>query len=172
MKALLVIDMLNDFLHKGGALFCGDSSQKIILFVREKIEEFHKNKDLVIYICDAHDPDDLEFSMFPEHCVDGTQAARIIDELPVSERDVVLKKKTLSSFLNTGLEKILKDNKVQEVHVVGVCTSICIMDAIGDLRNRHYVVYVYVQGVADFDREAHVFALKRMKNVYGAVIVK
>ena len=50
MKALLVIDMLKDFLNKDGALYCGDASRKIIPFVKEKIEEFHKNgnKDRII----------------------------------------------------------------------------------------------------------------------------
>ena len=172
MRAFLVIDMLNDFLRKGGALYCGDPSRDIIPFVREKIEEFHKSGDLVVFICDAHDPDDAEFTMFRPHSVNGTDGARIIDELPVSRKDIMIKKKTLSSFLRTDLDKVLEEKGVNEVHVVGVCTSICIMDAVGDLRNRHFPVYVYLKGVADFDQEAHEFALKRMKRVYGATIIK
>lgn len=171
MKALLVIDMLKDFLNKYGALYCGDLSRNIIPFVREKIEEFHKCRNLVIFICDSHDPDDLEFNMFPKHCVTGTEGAEIIEELPVSKKDIIIKKTTLNSFLSTDLDKILKDYKISEVHVVGVCTSICIMDAVGDLRCRHLPVFVYEKGVADFDQEAHQFALRRMEKIYGATIV-
>ncbi|MFQ6069109.1 MAG: cysteine hydrolase family protein [Candidatus Aminicenantales bacterium] len=171
MKSLLVIDMLNDFLTRDGALYCGNSSLKIIPFVREMIEKFRRQGELVIFVCDFHDRDDKEFQMFPAHCVAGSEGAQVIDELPVSESDIIVRKKTLSSFLNTGLDKVLEEHKITEVHVVGVCTSICIMDAVGELRNRHFPVYVYLKGVADFDQEAHEFALKRMKKVYGANLV-
>jgi nicotinamidase/pyrazinamidase len=171
MKALLVIDMLKDFLNKEGALYCGDSSPKIIPLVKEKIEEFQKKGDLVIFICDSHDPDDLEFNMFPKHCVTGTEGAEIIDELPVEQKDIIIKKKRFSSFYGTNLDRVLKEHKINETHVVGVCTSICVMDTVGDLINRDMAVIVYKNGVADFDPEAHEFALRRMENIYGAKIL-
>jgi len=54
MKALFIIDMLKDFLEKDGALFCGESSRKIIPFVRNKIQEFQEAGDLVVFIRDSH----------------------------------------------------------------------------------------------------------------------
>ena len=170
MKALFVIDMLNDFFHKNGSLYCGDSSKKIILFVKEKIDEFHKKKDLVVYICDSHQENDLEFKMFPKHCVAGTEGAQIINELSIEKKDVILRKTRFSSFYNTNLDNVLKNYSVTEVYVVGVCTSICVMDTVGDLRNRDYKVIVYKDGVADFDGRAHQFSLERMKKTYGAEI--
>ncbi len=170
MKALLVIDMLKDFLNKDGALYCGDASRKIIPFVKEKIEEFHKNGNLVVFICDSHKEDDLEFKMFPKHCVAGTPGAEIIDELPVEKKDVIIKKNRYSAFYNTDLHNVLKDHPINEVHVVGVCTSICVMDTVGDLRNRDYNVIVYKDGVADFDEKAHYFSIERIEKIYGAKI--
>ncbi|MFB0566170.1 MAG: cysteine hydrolase family protein [Candidatus Aminicenantaceae bacterium] len=171
MKALIIIDMLNDFLSKEGALYCGDTSRKIIPFVKNKIEEFHEKGDLVIFICDAHDEDDREFKMFEKHAVENSNGAEIIEELPIFKDDIIIKKKTFSSFLGTGLDKVLKEYKISEIHLLGVCTSICIMDTAGELRNRHYPVVVYKEGVADFDQEAHQFALRRMDKVYGAKVV-
>jgi nicotinamidase/pyrazinamidase len=170
MKALFVVDMLKDFLNKDGALYCGDSSRKIIPFVKEKIEEFHENEDLVVFICDSHDEDDLEFEMFPKHCVTNTEGAEIIDELPVGKDDIIIKKKRYSAFYGTDLDRVLKDYKVSEVHVLGVCTSICVMDTVGDLRNRDIAVIVWEKGVADFDKQAHDFSLRRMEKTYGAKI--
>jgi nicotinamidase-related amidase len=171
MKALFVIDMLKDFLNKDGALYCGDESRKIIPFVKEKIEEFHKESDLVVFICDSHDPDDLEFKMFPRHCVADTEGAEIIDELPVGKQDSIVKKNRYSAFYKTKLDNILKKKKISEVYIVGVCTSICVMDTVGDLRNRDYPVFVYKNGVADFDQKAHQFSLERMEKTYGAKII-
>jgi len=170
MRALFVIDMLNDFIRQDGALYCGDSSRKIIPFIRDKIDEFHKNRELVIFICDSHQENDLEFQMFPEHCVEGTEGAQVIDELPSGEEDLIVKKNRYSAFYKTNLDSILEEHSVAEVHVVGVCTSICVMDTVGDLRNRDYRAIVYRDGVADFDPEAHQFSLKRMEKVYGAEI--
>ncbi|MFQ6038535.1 MAG: cysteine hydrolase family protein [Candidatus Aminicenantales bacterium] len=171
MKALLVIDMLKDFLEKDGALYCGDASRAIIPFVREKVESFHRSGDLVVYICDSHEKNDAEFNMFPPHCVAGTEGAEIIDELPRKASDVIIHKNRYSAFFGTSLDKVLAENHVREVHVVGVCTSICVMDTVGGLRNRDYEVVVHEKGVADFDPEAHSFSLKRMKNIYGAKVV-
>ena len=170
MKALFVIDMVKDFLEPKGAVYCGDNSRKIISFVKKKIQEFHRNGDLVVYICDSHRADDLEFKMFPKHCVAGTEGAQIIDELPVIKHDVIIKKRRYSAFYNTDLDEVLKENAISEVHVVGVCTSICVMDSVGDLRNRDYEVKVYKEGVADFDDQAHQFSLTRMQKIYGANI--
>lgn len=170
-KALLVVDMLNDFIRKNGALDCGESAREIIPFVRSKINEFHQNKDLVVFICDSHEKNDVEFELFPPHCVKGTEGAEIIKELPVGEYDPIVYKSRYSAFYNTDLAGILKKNNVKKVYVTGVCTSICVMDTVGDLRNRDYPVFVYEKGVADFDPEAHQFSLKRMKKIYGAQII-
>jgi nicotinamidase-related amidase len=171
MKALLVIDMLKDFIEEDGALYCGQTARRIIPFVKQKIDEFRKNEDLIIYICDSHEENDLEFRMFARHSVKGTRGAEIIDELPVEDSDIFIRKSRFSAFYNTNLDQILDEKKVTEVHVVGVCTSICVMDTVGDLRNRDYEVRVYAQGVANFDPEAHEFSLKRMEKTYGAQII-
>ena len=42
MKVPPVIDMLNAFVEKGGALDCADRAREIVAFVRGKIEEFHR----------------------------------------------------------------------------------------------------------------------------------
>ena len=171
MKALLVVDMLEDFLDAGGALFCGKGAQEIIPFVQRRINQARGEGTLVIYICDAHREDDLEFAMFPRHCLAGTKGARIIKELKAQDADIVIKKTRYSGFYGTNLGEILRERQVEEVEMVGVCTSICVMDTVGDLRNRDYEVIVYKEGVADFDEEAHQFALKRMEKIYGAKVV-
>ena len=169
-KALLIVDMLNDFVDKRGTLYCGKEADNIIPYIRERLTGARAGNDTVIYIQDTHDEDDLEFTRYPKHAVRGTWGNEIIDSLTPKPREKVIHKPTLSSFYGTDLEQFLKDQDIRQVEVVGVCTSICVMDAVGDLTNRGYQVTVPVQEVADFDQEAHEFALKRMKQVYGAVV--
>jgi len=169
-RALLVIDMLNDFIQEGAVLDCGPSSRQIIPFIQQKILEFRQSGDLVILICDQHQPSDPEFTLFPPHCLQGSPGAQIIPQLEVKDSDIIIPKRKYNAFFGTRLEEILREKEIDEVHVVGVCTSICVMDTVAELRNREYPVIVYRQGVADFDPEAHEFALKRMEKVYGAKI--
>ncbi len=171
MKALLVIDMLKDFIDKKGALYCGDEARAIVPFIKKKVSECRSCACKVIYICDAHDKDDAEFKVFKPHCIKGEEGSRIIDELSPIKGETIVKKSRYSGFYGTELDAVLKNVNPDVVEVVGVCTSICVMDTVGGLRNRDYKVVVYKEGVADFDGEAHRFALRRMKNIYAAEVV-
>ena len=171
-QALIVVDMLNDFMSPDGALFCGGESRRIITVVRTLLEE-HRNKDsLIVFVQDSHKPDDKEFALFPPHCLAGTWGSEVISELAPVHGELLLPKTRYSAFFGTDLESILATACVEGVHLCGVCTSICVMDTCSDLRNRDYAVVLHVDGVADFDLEAHKFAIKRMKNILGAELVQ
>lgn len=170
-KALLIMDMLNDFIDPDGALYCGDECRKIIPEIQALINTHRAEGSVIVYIADHHEPDDKEFNIFPKHCVTGEKGAEVIPELTVQTRDYFVKKTRYSAFFGTDLEKILQDEGVEEVHLCGVCTSICVMDTASDLWNRDYPTVVHKAAVCDFDLQAHDFSLKRMKNVLGVEIV-
>jgi nicotinamidase-related amidase len=119
---------------------------------------------------DAHEENDREFEMYAKHCIKGTVGAEVIDELDII-KDKVIEKTRYNGFYKTELDKILEEITPKEVHVVGVCTSICVMDTVSGLRDRDYLVYVHRYGVADFDQEAHSFSLTRMQKILGAKII-
>jgi nicotinamidase/pyrazinamidase len=96
---------------------------------------------------------------------------RISAALRVGPKDIIVEKTSYSAFSKSNLEKVLRKHRVDQVHIVGVCTSICVMDTVGDLRDRDYPAIVHRDGVADFDPQAHDFSLHRMEKVYGAIIV-
>ena len=167
-RTLIIIDMLNDFLGEKGALYCGQEARTIIPFIQERLESFRQSGDLVVYLQDSHDENDREFEQFPKHCVTNTWGSKIIPELIAKPGEKVLPKKRFSGFYETDLENILNAAGLEEVEVVGVCTSICVMDTVGGLANRDYKITVPKKGVTDFDPEFHEFALKRMQQLYGA----
>jgi len=170
-KALIVVDMLNDFIDENGTLYCGDTVRTIVPFIKQRLKHFRDNGDLVIFLKDTHEENDREFERFPIHCLAGTWGNEIIHELVPESGEKVIPKRRFSGFYETGLENILEDASVNQVEVVGVCTSICVMDTVGGLVDRDYNVSVPVEGVADFDLQFHEFALKRMKQTYGAMVL-
>jgi len=181
-KMLIVVDMLNDFCHKDGTLATSHITgelyaERAIPVVKAKIEEYRENGDSIIWLCDSHDPEDKEFKRFPKHAVRASWGSEIIKELEPSYKrykisEHVIYKTRYSGFYNTRLDDILTYTRSDdEVEVVGVCTSICVMDTVGGCANRDYNVSVVKDGVADFDPEAHESALKRMEGLYGAKII-
>jgi nicotinamidase/pyrazinamidase len=170
-KALMVIDMLKDFIEETGALYCGERARAIVPFIEKTVRTMRENGAVIIFVADSHEEDDLEFERFTKHCVRGTEGAEIINSLRVEPHDHVVRKRRFSAFYGTDMEQILKNEGIDEVYIVGVCTSICVMDTVRDLKDRDYEVYVLKEGIADFDQEAHDCALKRMQNVLGADLI-
>ncbi|MFH1058723.1 MAG: isochorismatase family cysteine hydrolase [Pseudomonadota bacterium] len=166
-KALLVIDMLNDFMTPAGALYCGDQAARIIPRVQDLLARHRREGSLIVFVADQHPPDDQEFALFPPHCVRGTPGADLIEGLDVRPGEHFVAKHRYSALFGTDLEDILRREGVEEIHLSGVCTSICVMETCSDLRNRDQAVVVHREAVADFDPQAHEFALKRMQTILG-----
>lgn len=164
---VLVIDMLRGFLEPGGALYCGDAAREIVPRVKELLGNEILRGSRVVYICDSHTPDDLEFQMFPPHCVQGTPEAEIIPELVEYTGDVIYKQR-YSGFYGTNLDALLRQAAPGKLIVCGVCTSICVLFTVADARNRDYEVEVRADCVADFEAGAHEFALRHMEKILGA----
>jgi nicotinamidase-related amidase len=168
--AVLVIDMLRGFLEEGYPLYGGEKVRKIIPNVQRLLEKEFSLGSMVYFVCDNHDKDDLEFEMFPAHCIAGTAEAEIIPELSKYVLEIV-KKKRYSAFYGTDLERKLKKLKPGKIIVCGVLTNICVLHTVADARNRDYKVEVPVDCVASPDEAAHRFALEHMEKVLGAKLV-
>ncbi|MFY9415579.1 MAG: isochorismatase family cysteine hydrolase [bacterium] len=170
-RALLVIDMLKDFIEPEGSLYVGKAGEAIIEPVAREIRRFREAGEPVIYVCDQHLATDPEFAMFPAHCVRGTRGAEVIDQLKPREEELVIPKRRYSAFFGTDLDLCLRELGVEELVLVGVCTNICVLYTACDARMRNYKVTVLKDGVASFDEEAHRFALEQMENVLGVQVV-
>ncbi len=170
-EALLIIDMLNDFVFEGAPLEVPET-RKIIPNIKREIEKARAEKKPVIYICDAHKPNDKEFSKFgwPPHAVKGTRGADVVDELKPQKKDIVIRKTTYSGFYKTGLEKALKRLKIDSLRLTGCVTHICIMFTASDAVLRDYKVTVVEDAVAGLSIEDHDAALRIMKNVMGVKV--
>jgi nicotinamidase-related amidase len=173
-RALLVVDPLNDFLDDQGALYCGYEAERIIPRVIEAIEDHLKEDQPVIFLQTTHRENDPTFRLLPPHCIEGTWGWELIPVLvdyTRSDSVHVIQKSRYSGFYGTNLERLLDQLAPEVVTVVGVCTSVCVMDTVKDLWERGWRVQVLKGGVADTSDEAHRFALERMAKLYGVEII-
>jgi nicotinamidase/pyrazinamidase len=171
-NVVLVIDMVKGFLEPGHNLYCGDESRDIIPRVHDLLTREQAAGSEILFISDHHDPDDLEFEMFPVHCVKGTEEPNVIPELTefVTETNVIPKNR-YSGFFNTPLESLLATSAPNKIIICGVCTDICVMHTASDARNRDYAVEVPSDCVASFKQDAHEWALSHLKDILGATVL-
>ncbi len=162
--ALLVIDMLNDFVLPGAPLEV-PRAREIVPAIRRRIDEAHGKRIPVIYVCDAHGRDDPEFRIWTPHAVKGTSGARVIDELEPDEADTIVEKTTYSAFYGTRLEEILRGMDINRLVLVGILTNICVFFTAADAVMRGFEVEVPRDCVATVTEEEQRHALGQMEKV-------
>ncbi len=176
MKAIIVVDVLNGFCKAGNLASprLGAVIPRLQAYLRRELDAGAR----AIFLIDTHQPDDREFHMFPPHCIRGSGEDEVVDELrEFVERSVSVRKSRYSGFYGTNLERILAELHPDEVEVVGVCTDICVLHTVADLRNRDYLVTVRSDLVETYDAPGHpaeqinAWALAHMRDVLGARVV-
>lgn len=175
MKAIIVIDMINGFVKQGN--LASERFARLVPRIRAHLERELAAGSRAIFLVDTHVPDDPEFAMFAPHAVAGSGEDEIVDELKdLAERSIVVRKDRFSGFHATRLEEVLRDLTPDEVHVVGVCTDICVLHTVAGLRDRRYPVTVFEDMVDTYNAPGHPvddlnrFALSHMRDVLGATI--
>lgn len=167
-KALLVIDMLKDFVEKGAPLEI-PAARNIIENIAGEIRYAREKGRPVIYLCDSHEPNDPEFEYWPPHAVKGTRGAEIIDELAPQPGDHIVEKTAYSGFFRTNLEKMLNELEIEELLICGVATNICVLYTAVDALQRGFRLVVPETCVAALDEEDHRFALRQINEVLKPV---
>lgn len=163
-EALIVIDMLNDFVLPGAPLEV-PAARAMIPVLRRTIESARTRGIPVIYVCDSHAENDPEFGIWPRHAVKGSPGARVIDELAPAPGDKVLAKTTYSAFYKTRLEETLHRMAVNKLILVGILTNICVFFTAADAVMRGFDVQIPRDGVAALSEREHQFALEQMEKV-------
>ena len=172
----IVVDVLNGFCKQGN--LASPRCDAAIPRILEVVQERHQAGDQLIFLADTHDPNDREFEVFPVHCVRGTAESEVVPELqPLLHEGTLIRKRRYSGFFETDLEARLLAAQPEQVTVVGVCTDICVLHTVADLRNRDYKVIVPASAVATFDGPGHPgdevqrWALAHLTGVLGAKVV-
>jgi len=169
-EALLIVDMLRDFVEKGAVLEV-PSARKIIPRIKKRVEEAREKGIPVIYICDAHREDDREFDIWPKHAVLGTKGSEIVEELKPQEGDFIVRKRRYSGFLGTDLELLLRELGIERLSIAGILTNVCVFFTAAEAAMRDYEVVVYADSVSALSEDDHKFALDQLKRVLKVKVV-
>ena len=179
MKALLVIDVQNDFCP-GGSLAVPDGDA-IIPLVNDLAASFEH----VILTQDWHPPGHHSFAssyegkqpydtvelpygeqiLWPDHCVQGTEGAGFHPALHQDRAELILRKgfrRTIDSYsaffendqqTPTGLAGYLRERGIDTLHLVGLAADFCVKWSALDGKKLGFEVYVVADAVRGIDTE-------------------
>jgi nicotinamidase-related amidase len=172
-RALLVIDMLQDFVSPGAPLEVPET-RTILPALRRRILRARKDGELVVYVCDSHRKNDPEFERmgWPPHAVAGTHGAAVVAQISPQPGDVVVDKQTYSGFYRTQLASVLGRRRIRSLSLSGCVTNICILYTAADAAMRGYNVTVDEAHVAGLDGKTHAFALDQMEKILGVRVIR
>ena len=152
-SAVLVIDMLNDFLEPEGAMPLLEG-RRLYEPIRRLLKAGREVGAPVIWICDEHLPTDREFEKRSVHCLKGSWGAEIVAELEPKGSELRIPKTRYSGFFETDLDQRLRQQNIDHVILAGVVTNICVRSTAHDAFFRDYRVTIPVDCVAaTSDRE-------------------
>ncbi|MEE8524513.1 MAG: bifunctional nicotinamidase/pyrazinamidase [Thermoanaerobaculia bacterium] len=179
MKALILVDLQNDFLP-GGALAISQGDQVIAVANR-----LQTDFGLVVATKDWHPPDHgsfaanhsrrkpgevieldgLEQILWPVHCVQGSQGSELAADLDLTPSAKVFfkgvdpKVDSYSTFFDnasrrsTGLADYLRAAGVDEVFILGLATDYCVKFSALDALELGFRTYVVEDGCRGVDLE-------------------
>ena len=176
MKALIVVDMQNDFVF--GSLG-SEEAKKIVPNVVDKVKNYLESGDKVFFTRDSHADSYLQSfegkNLPVEHCIAGTRGWEIIDELKPFEKQAteIIDKPTFGSYeLVDVLEEYFASDELREIELCGLCTDICVVSNALLLRAKFYETPITVDSscCAGVTPESHDCALQTMKSCQITVI--
>lgn len=169
-KALLVIDVINDFVkNKEGPLYC-PMGESIIENIAMIVDWFHEREQQVIFIQDSHRVNDAEFQLRPVHALKGTWGSELVDRLKscLNERDYQILKRRHSAFSYTDLDLFLREERIDEVVLVGGMTNVSIRSTASDAFYQAYKVTVISDGCFSRTEDLHQAGLRDIA-MFGTV---
>ena len=159
-KALLIVDMQNDFCP-GGALGV-KQGDKIIPKINRYIKLFSKNKLPIFVSRDWHPKKTAHFKKFggvwPAHCVQKTKGAAFHPKLKLPKDPILLYKgmdpdkdsysvfQAEDAFGNSFIQ-LLKKIGIQEIYIAGLATDYCVKYTAMDAINKGFKIKILVDAV-------------------------
>ena len=175
MKALIIVDLQNDFCP-GGAL-PAPGGHTIVPLINTLMDNF----DIVIASNDLHPQHTQHFNKWPPHCIKNSKGADFHPKLDTSKIHKVFIKGTgeiddgYSAFeaTNEDLKQFLLKNKIDEVFVTGLTTEYCVKNTALDSIRNGFRTYIFKDAVAAVkpESENEMKAIKEMEEA-GVTILR
>lgn len=168
--AVVIIDMLNDFIGPEATLRC-ENGEAIVPNIRKLIDFAHDQGIQVIHVQEAHRKNDRDFRVRPVHAVKGTWGSQFIPELQPEEDkgDYVVQKRRHSAFSYTDFDLFLREEEIDTVVLTGVWTNVCVRSTASDALYHGYNIICLSDSTASKDDDMHRSGLRDI-DLFGDIM--
>ena len=188
VPALVVIDMQNGFVSKGGSydkLGMNTSNYREIIPRLKDLIEFCRSKEIPIFYTEAvkeasgidvltkiHNflPKSRQERLKFPICIRGSWDGLTIDELKPTENDHVVIKRRDSAFQDTEFRVWLQSEGINLLVFTGIDTSICVETSLREGFNIGYDVALISDATASGHKKHYETTLERVRDYYGLVM--
>jgi len=174
VPALVVIDMQNGFVSKGGSydkIGMNTSLYREIIPKLKDLIEFCRSMGIPVFYTEAVKEDSgIDILTNVPICIRGTWDGVTIDELKPKEKDPVIIKRRDSAFLDTDIRIMLQSQGINFLVFTGIDTSICVETSLREGFNLGYDVMIISDATASGDRRHYETTLERVRDYYGLVM--
>jgi ureidoacrylate peracid hydrolase len=167
--AVLVVDMLNEFLEEGGKMVLAEG-RALYGPLQRLLDVAHGNKVPVFWLNQNLPPTDKLFEKRVVHCLIGSWGAQPVDALHVGPDDIQVPKRRYSGFFQTDLDLYLRERDIKHVIVTGVVTNICVRSTVHDAFFLGYDVVVPEECVSATSPRQQEATLYDIDTHYGTVV--
>jgi ureidoacrylate peracid hydrolase len=181
--AAVIIDMQNGFCHPEGSFAqvgadVGSMTAAIAGCVRI-VDAARAAGIPVVYTRAIHQPRLADWKILSElrifspflekpSCLEGSWDAELVDELKVADDERLFEKSRYSPFVETDIEKYLRDELgVENLVIGGVGTSVCVESSVRDASQREFRTYVATDATGDIAQSSHEGSLHIMGSMFG-----
>lgn len=173
-RALLIIDMQNDFFGEGAPMQC-DGVKDTIPVINDALKIARTKKIPIFHIYQEHRADMSDFGRELErskpHCIAGTVGAKFIEEVDIKNSDYFILKKRFSSFFQTELDLMLRGLGIEELILGGIATDGCVRATAVDAHSLGYYFKLLNNGTAGAIKESHNDSLKFLCRLQNDVMI-
>ncbi len=167
LKGIIVVDLVNDFISgKFGSPQAEETTNRASRFLHEL-----NNRFPVVFTMDSHFPNDPEFQVWGEHCLQGTWGSELHESLAGIDGFRV-SKRHYDSFYDSDLDGILRMLNITDLYVFGISTDICVEHTVAGAFFRNLRVTVIEDLCATIDPALHKQSISAMERNYGTRTVE
>lgn len=171
-SALIIVDMQNDFVKQGGSLLV-PSAAETVEPIRRLLRKCRDAGMPVAFTQDTQYEGDLEFEIWPRHCLFKSTGWQIIDELKPMENELICIKNRYDGFYGTSLEHYLSRVwKVEKVLIVGTVANICVLHTAASAGLRWFNIVMPANGISALNAFDLAMTLRQVSWLYSGKITR
>jgi ureidoacrylate peracid hydrolase len=140
--AVVVVDLVNDFVEPTGAMPLGDPGP-VLEAAGRLVAAGRAAGTPIIWVRPGHlEAADGLFRKRAMHAMGETWGAQLHPSLPIRDDDRIVRKRRYSAFFATDLDLYLREHDISRVVLAGVALNICVRSTVHDAFFLGYDVWV------------------------------